>query len=197
MSVLLRSRPGVLLVLLVLVVGGLGITSSGAEASPPNAPATPATPAAPAAPVEMTAPSARGNPDRDFASMPRACRSRVEPSKICRVTRFKKRPWIVLWGDSHALQYLSPVTAVARNRRVNLVAIYSGGCPLSLPFPAGSDEPRLACDHHNVRAWEYVRDLASSKRRVRVVLGSYWHYYRTAWERLQEEERNGVAPEDS
>lgn len=135
--------------------------------------------------------------DRDFSGVPRGCPQKYGTSQICRVTTFEKRPWLVLWGDSHALQYLNPLTAVARHRRVNLVVIYAGGCPLSLPFPASSGEPRLGCDKHNARAFDYVSGLAASKPRLRVILGSYWHWYRSTWERLQEEERNGVADDDS
>jgi hypothetical protein len=128
---------------------------------------------------------------RDFPTFPRACYAQVD-SKVCRVTRYAKRPWIVLWGDSHALQYLDPMTGIARQRKVNLVVIYAGGCPLSVPFPASSGEPRMTCDRHNARALGWVRDLKASGRRVRVVLGSYWDYYRKQHRRIVAERETGV-----
>lgn len=168
-----RLLVGLALVLAFLVPHGVG---GAALADTPD----------PASPARQSAQT----PDRDFPVLPRSCRN-DGASKICRITRFAKRPWLVLWGDSHALQYLTPLTAVARHRRVNLVAIYSGGCPLSVPFPAASGEPHLACDTHNERALDHVLALAEAKPRVRVVLGSHWHYYRSAYAQLVEEERTG------
>ncbi len=152
--------------------------------------AVPARSTAETAPGTRPAPSPRPTDLQDFAGFPDSCDDDLT-SVICRVVRAPGRPWVVLWGDSHALQYQRPLRGLARQRDVNLVLIFSGGCPLSLPFPATSSEPRLTCDEHNARALDYVLDLAS-RHRVRLVLGSWWAYYRSQHAKLEREKRTGV-----
>lgn len=128
---------------------------------------------------------------QDFPNLAPICHATKQT--ICRVTSFRKRPWLVLWGDSHALEYLAPIRKIAKQRRVNLVVIYSGACPLSLPFPASSGEPLLSCDKHNRDALKYVRRLSTPPhRQLRVILGSWWDLYRRQHRKIEIEAATGV-----
>lgn len=99
---------------------------------------------------------------------------------------------VVLWGDSHAQMYLPALRQVARNQRVNLVAVLFGGCPISVPFPRSAGYPRTGCDEHNVDSLAYVRELTQRRGRVRVLVGGFWSGYRQAYDIAREEERTGV-----
>lgn len=175
-----RARRRVAAAVVVLVTATLLTTPARSTAAPAPAPAPGTPPAASPRPTDL----------QDFAGFPDACDDDLT-SVICRVVRAPGRPWVVLWGDSHALQYQRPLRGLARQLDVNLVLVFSGGCPLSLPFGAASSEPRLTCDEHNARALDYVLDLAS-RHRVRVVLGSWWAYYRAQHAKLVRERRTGV-----
>jgi hypothetical protein len=177
-----RSRSLVLLlaaVLLLTLVPGPAASGSVRGAAPATA-----APSAPAA--------ARALPGEDFPSHPQACRDTYDGAPdSCRITTYPGRPWLVLWGDSHALMYLAPIKTLAKRYRINLVSLYFGGCPLSKPFPASSGEQSMSCDTQNAGSLKYVRDLVASGRRVKIIMGSFWAVYRQAYAKLEREWRTG------
>lgn len=149
---------------------------------------TTTTPAAAAGPGAVS----RASQGEDFPTFPARCMvAEDRPADVCRITTYPKRPWLLLWGDSHALQYLAPVKTLAKRHRINLVSIYSGGCPLSVPYPASAGQPTMTCDRHNATALRYARDLVASGRRVKIVLGSFWAVYRDTYAQLEESWRTG------
>lgn len=190
-TLLSRVRPRRVAVAVVAVVVLAGLMAPPSQASRGHDDAA----VVAAAPVRaaddrggVDRPVLRG-PTQDFPRYPRQCPGLT---KICQITSYPGRPWLVLWGDSHAFQYLAPVWGLAQQRRVNLALVFAGGCPLSLPFPAGSGEPMLACDKHNVRGLEYVKSLKRSGKKVRVILGSWWALYRNLHQRLVDARAAGV-----
>lgn len=131
---------------------------------------------------------------RDFSYLPDRCYGR-SPVNICRVTRYADRPYLVVWGDSHALMYLDPIHSLAREHRVNLIVMYSGGCPVSLPFPPSAGEPRMKCDIHNAAALDRLTELVGRPAlsgRVRLMVGSFYQAYRLRYSRYLEARRTGV-----
>jgi SGNH domain (fused to AT3 domains) len=128
--------------------------------------------------------AAKADPVHDFAKMPRKC---VDPKLLipqtptkCNLNGFKEgRPTIVLWGDSHAWQMIPALRNAARNRNVNLVAFVMGSCPAM--DPALTPEERHggapACLISNDRALRYVAGLKAHKKRVHVLIGTYWQRY--------------------
>jgi hypothetical protein len=181
-----RSRtPGLSLTQLIgCVVAAATVIALGATPVSASPSATATTSAA----VAQVAPAAKA---AALPWLPKRCQDQTT-SVICRITHFPRRPWLVLWGDSHALEYLPAVRHAARTREFNLVIVFSGGCPLTLPFPASSGEPRLTCDVHNARALKYMRKLAVPGRRIRAVLGSWWDIYRQHYAQIQHEEATGA-----
>ena len=108
--------------------------------------------------------------------------AKVIPQKPvkCNLNGFKQgRPTIVLWGDSHAWQMIPALRNAARGRDVNLVAFLMGSCPAM--DPALTQEQRQngapACLLSNDRALQYVTNLKAHKKRVHVLLGTYWQRY--------------------
>ena len=165
------------LVLATFLTGTLLSLPSGASA----ATATSAAPASVSSAVLATA--AGRDPAQDFPRMPRKC---VDPKLLipqqptkCHLNKFRKaRPTIVLWGDSHAWQMIPALRLAARDRRVNLVAFVMGSCPVmdnQLTPKEASSAP--ACLKSNHRALKYVTNLKSRKKKVRVLMGTYWQRY--------------------
>ena len=85
----------------------------------------------------------------------------------------------MLWGDSHAWQMIPALRSAARNRDVNLVAFLMGSCPAM--DPALTQDQREngapACLVSNDLALKYVTNLKQNKKRVHVLLGTYWQRY--------------------
>jgi hypothetical protein len=128
--------------------------------------------------------AAKPDPTKDFARMPRKC---VDPKLLipqkpvkCHLNGFKQgRPTIVLWGDSHAWQMIPALRGAARDRNVNLVAFLMGSCPAMDPAltPQQRHGGVPACLISNDRALRYVTELKSQKKRVHVLMGTYWARY--------------------
>jgi hypothetical protein len=170
--------PRVLLVVLATLLPLLALPSSPADAAPP--------------PTTVVARDQRASSDQ-FPRLPAACYDSLNViTSPCRVTRFPGRPMVILWGDSHAQMYLPAIRRVARNHRVNLVAVLFGGCPVSTPFPDTTRYPRTGCDQHNIDSLAHVRDLVARRKNVRIILNGFWSGYRHAYELIQQERRTGV-----
>ncbi len=181
----------------------LSFVASPASADPvPGLPGVPAVPTLPSVPTLPYVPDSEvlpgvrvDNPgeNSDFPRLPPQCYDKNDIiTSPCRVTTYPRRPWLVLWGDSHAQMYLPAVRKVAKRTKVNLVAVLFGGCPIAVPFPRSEGLPRTGCDNHNVASLEYVRRLVASKSRVRLLVNGFWSGYRHAYELMQEEERTGI-----
>ncbi len=128
-----------------------------------------------------------GSQGADFPVLPRKCYDPYHPAPTykCPILSYgANRPTVVLWGDSHAWQYLPAVKSEARARRLNLVLFTAGGCPPSLR-PASIKTRFPTCDKANRAAYDYVTKLAQQHRKVRVLLGSYWAYYRIGYRALK------------
>lgn len=132
------------------------------------------------------------DPGADFPRLPMSCYKQGFLTSPCRLTTFKGRPTLVLWGDSHALMYLPALRKLARKQRVNLVAILFGGCPLSLPYPRSAGHKRTGCDRHNVESLAYVRKLTERRKKVHLLLNSFWSGYREGYTLTKREERTGI-----
>jgi len=111
----------------------------------------------------------------------------------CRINRFDPaRPSLVLWGDSHAQQYLPPVRSALRERDVNLVLFTSGSCP-----PAWVARRRAAypsCEAKNRNALDWVRRHRADGQRVTVLLSSSWSRWRALYRVVRADERAGRPP---
>jgi len=137
-----------------------------------------------AVPSASATAAAKPDPVRDFPRMPRRC---VDPKLLipqkpvkCNLNGFKQgRPTIVLWGDSHAWQMIPALRNAARDRNVNLVAFLMGSCPAMDPAltPQQRHGGVPACLISNDRALRYIADLKSHKKRVHVLIGTYWARY--------------------
>lgn len=163
-----RTRVAVTLALAALATLFLqGPTAVTAVAGPP----------APAARAEV-------DPSKDVPLLPKQCiRFAIIPPVpvACRLTPFRaKRPTVVLWGDSHAWQYIPAVRNAAIARRVNLTAFVLGGCPpVRVPVGRAPRNPK-SCATNNYLAMKYVMRLQRRDQDVRVLLGSHWAGYRRA-----------------
>lgn len=134
--------------------------------------------------VAPTAAGAAPDPTRDIPRLPARC---LEPGQIipqtpgaCRVTRFvQSRPTVVLWGDSHAWQYIPALRVRAHAEKVNLVAFFMGACPpIAVDPPARGERLESSCEKSNVKAARFVRRLKDAGKPVRVVLAANWVGYR-------------------
>ena len=115
----------------------------------------------------------------DFPQLPRRCDGDHDgfPVVPCRVTHYRGRPTMILWGDSHALMYLPAVRTVARRQHVNLEVMFGGSCPPGVTHLAGA---RTYCETHNEQALAHVRDLKRRHVDFRVIVGGFWSAYRKA-----------------
>lgn len=136
--------------------------------------------------VQARAQQVAVDPTEDRPKLPPRCEGdrRIIPSKPgpCFVTEFRKhRPTVVLWGDSHAWQFVPAVQAAARARKANLVGFFMGGCPpVKVPMNPGPGGYATVCEQHNAMAMRFVKKLERGPRAVRVLLGSNWAGYRRA-----------------
>ena len=95
----------------------------------------------------------------------------------CRLTRFKGRRTIVVWGDSHAWQQLPAMVTEARRHRINLVAFVMGSCP-PMDLTVRTSERGL-CPEQARAALTYVtRKARQEARPPKLILGAFWGLYR-------------------
>lgn len=106
----------------------------------------------------------------------------------CKVLSFgKKRPTVVVWGDSHAWQQLPALKVEAERTRTNLVAFVMGVCP---PVDLRGTKYNGPCAQMANYALAFIRDKLDAKRSVKVVLGGFWRFYRD----LNERSASGYEP---
>lgn len=139
--------------------------------------------------VASGAPASALPPDQlDAPEMPSNCfgpaQTTGEPT-ACHYNGFKKkRPTVVLWGDSHAYMYIPAMLEAVRGQRVNFVSFVAGSCA---PFATNST-PESGysgkCERSNVNALDYVTKLVRKGRDVKVLLGSNWSGFRMAYRRI-------------
>ncbi|CAN5364809.1 hypothetical protein BH09ACT12_BH09ACT12_10040 [soil metagenome] len=124
----------------------------------------------------------------DAPTMPADCfgpaQTTGEPT-VCHFNHFKrKRPTVVLWGDSHAWMYIPAIRRAVRGQHVNFVSFVAGSCA---PFATNST-PESGysgkCERSNVNALAYVTRLVEHDRTVKVLLGSNWSGFRIAYRRI-------------
>jgi hypothetical protein len=95
----------------------------------------------------------------------------------------------MLWGDSHAHQWIPALRRARTGERVNVVAFVAGACPpIAVPFT-----PRQGyagkCVKSNAIALRYVRKMHSTTDDFTVLLGSNWSGYRIAYREIVREGR--------
>ena len=132
--------------------------------------------------------SARASEDLDVPSIPSNCfgpaQTSVEPT-ACHYNGFKKkRPTVVLWGDSHAYMFIPAVRAAVRGQRVNFVSFVAGSCAPSATNSTPESGYSGKCERSNVNALAYVTKLVKRGRDVKVLLGSNWSGFRMAYRRI-------------
>lgn len=135
----------------------------------------------------------------DYPRMPQRCATFREKVPLtpttCKIRwTNEKRPTVVLWGDSHAWQFLPAIRKAMQGKKVNLVAFIFGGC-----VPAKPDMriwKGQLCAETSARAIRFLDGLAKRDRDVRVVMGAYWganlnqvYYYRNEGEVATHRER--------
>lgn len=121
---------------------------------------------------------AQPDPGSDVPTLPPECNNyenAPNPPGPCYINGYRPgRPTLMLWGDSHAWQWVPALQAAATGRDVNLVGFWSGSCPPMLrTSPAEAD-----CQETNYLATRFVKRLDNQHRKVRVVLGASWQRYR-------------------
>jgi hypothetical protein len=169
--------------------------ASAVLASLATAPSGAADPAPAADPTSVAARGGAPGPGDDFPRMPDRCYDDATGRVLspCRLTYAgPNRPWVVAWGDSHTWMYTSAYLRLAQRHRLNLVAMYYGSCPVSVPFGDRSGEPNTGgCDTHNATSLDIIRELVRRHRRVQVVVGGFWAGYRHNYALTMREERTG------
>ena len=124
----------------------------------------------------------------DAPTMPADCfgpaQSSGEPT-VCHYNRFrKKRPTVVLWGDSHAWMYIPALRRAVRGERVNFTSFVAGSCPPIASTATPDSGYSGKCERSNVNALAYVTRLQRRGSDVRVVLGSNWSGFRIAHRKI-------------
>lgn len=127
------------------------------------------------------------DPSEDFPQLPDRCfdEANDRPVTPCRLVRFERRPTVFMWGDSHAWMYLPAVQHLAQRNRLNLVIMFAGGCPPTIPLPREPGDRYGHCERHNAAALDLVTDYRRKGRDFTVILGSWWSGYRQAYRRMQ------------
>ena len=80
-------------------------------------------------------------------------------------------PSVLLWGDSHANQYLTAVSEAATEAGLTGLIATQSGCSARLPGATGTTPERVACDAFNQQVWDL---LVASPAITTVVIGKYW-----------------------
>jgi hypothetical protein len=124
----------------------------------------------------------------DSPTMPADCfgpaQTAGEPT-ACTYSGFKKkRPTVVLWGDSHAWMYIPALRQATRGRDVNFVSFVAGSCPPIATNSTPATGYSGKCERSNVNALRYVKRLERRGSEVRVLLGSNWSGFRMAYRRI-------------
>lgn len=120
----------------------------------------------------------------DIPTMPADCfgpaQTAGEPT-VCRYNKFrKKRPTVVLWGDSHAWMYIPAVRQAVRGQRVNFTSFVAGSCPPIASTSTPDSGYSGKCERSNVNALAFVKKLHKRGSGVKVILGSNWSGFRMA-----------------
>lgn len=173
--ILTRLRTGILALALATVLGSLGapLPASAIESGTNRGGAS-----------QAQRPSAK----LDFPRLDASCYrpgADVPRAGVCYLTRFRRnRPTVVLWGDSHAWQYLPAVRRSVKHRPVNLVTFLAGGCPPTISPPKKPGGYYTKCQYNNQLALEYVAHLKARGSEAKIILGSNWSGYRRAYHDL-------------
>lgn len=111
----------------------------------------------------------------------------------CHITRYgaKRRPTVLVWGDSHAWMYLPALRREARATRVNLILVVFGSCPPAMPLPRSRGFGRVKCEKHNAATLTYVKKLQRHRKHLSLLMGGFWAGYRDVYIRQQRADRKG------
>ena len=125
----------------------------------------------------------------DISVVPEDCRGHeplaISPAACPLTPLVQGRPTVVLWGDSHARQFIPSLEAATEGREVNVVAWVASSCPPYLPpastataglAPAYADQVRQ-CDSTNEQAVEFLRRVSRDDGGLRVILAARWQAY--------------------
>lgn len=128
------------------------------------------------------------DPSNDVPRIPAACLETggVIPQEpgACFLTPFQQgRPTLVLWGDSHAWQFIPSLRAAMGNRDMNFVAFVMGACPPFQSAPVRDGRRGTKCERSNRQALAHVRSLDRGSQPLQVVVGAAWDVYRRALKR--------------
>jgi hypothetical protein len=128
----------------------------------------------------------------DAPKLPPGCfgpaRTGIDPFP-CPLNKFRpKLPTILLWGDSHAYEWIPALKEATKGQRVNLVSFVAGSCP---PVLITNNNGKGACRRSNYVALRTVQALIRKKARFKVVLGSNWSGFRRAYRSVYVEQVGG------
>lgn len=135
------------------------------------------------------------SPGDDFPRLPTSCYESdglTVKDQPCRVITFpggRKRPVLLLWGDSQAWMYLPALRRLAKRTHVSLIVSIAGGCAPSLPAPGA--KPVGNCENHNVKTLAFATRLHQRRDHFQVLVGGFWSGYRQAYRAVALEQAGG------
>ncbi len=116
-------------------------------------------------------------PDTSVRVLPESCTGPVNVmparARACRITRYKSRPTVFVWGDSHSWQQTPALVQQAIATRTDLVTFQMGACP---PMDLSRTAYRGQCARLGELALAKI-ERTSHRQRVTVVLGGAWALY--------------------
>lgn len=198
MSAPLPGSRGPVRLLVVVLTVLLSVTLLAGTPASARADDTPASPVPPASSsvsgrTDNRDLQARGDLEGvDAPQLPPGCfgpaRSGIDPFPCPLNTYRPKRPTILLWGDSHAYEWIPALKEATRGQKVNLVSFVAGSCP---PVLITKNNGKGACRRSNYVALKTVQALVRKKLRFKVVLGSNWSGFRRAYRAVYAEQVGG------
>ncbi|WP_232678615.1 SGNH hydrolase domain-containing protein [Nocardioides sp. R-C-SC26] len=135
---------------------------------------------------EFAAPRQRADGERDYARVPKKCFApgqEIRTPGPCYLTKYQKsRRTLILWGDSHAWQFIPALRRAVKGKPINLISFASGSCPpaqvLIAPKYAGK------CEENDALALQFIKKQRQSKARFKVILASNWGGFRQGYRKV-------------
>ncbi len=132
-------------------------------------------------------------PDRDYATVPKNCFApgqEIRTPGPCYLTKYQgKRPTLILWGDSHAWQFIPALRQAVKGQKVNLISFASGSCPPAVvPAPPKGERYPGKCELNDALALKFIKKQRNQDKRFKVVLASNWGGFRQGYAKMMMDE---------
>lgn len=104
----------------------------------------------------------------------------------CYLNKYKgKRPTLILWGDSHAWQFIPAVRQAVMGKNVNLISFASGSCPPAVvPKPPKGERYPGKCELNDALALKFIKKQRNENKRFKVILASNWGGFRQGYRKM-------------